>query len=238
MANPWFAFKLFTVYHNQCAMKVGTDGVLLGAWIITSGVQTLLDVGTGSGLIALMCAQRSEAFIEAVEIDEKAFNQAVDNCRNSPWNNRIQVFHGPFQQFARLSEKKYDLIVSNPPYFRNSLKPQTSARMRARHDVHLNYESLIYWSATLLSPKGRLGVIVPFDDATHFTELAYLSGLYPLRLTKVIPHAGKTYTRCLAEYSKRMDVSCITDELVIKREDRNEYTDDFKSLTGDFYLNL
>ena len=138
MPNPYFSFKQFTVYHDRCAMKVGTDGVLLGAWTDVSGARDILDIGTGTGLIALMLAQRSEAHIVAVDIDEDAVKQAKENVEKSPWPGRIEVERHDICCFN--SDIRYDVIVSNPPYFFNSLKCPDGQRNIARHTVGLNFE--------------------------------------------------------------------------------------------------
>ena len=156
MSNNYFSFRQFTIHQDQCAMKVGTDGVLLGAWVNVENAQRILDVGTGTGLIALMCAQRSESVIDAVEVDRAASEQAAVNCSASPWKDRITVVHDSFQHFAESTAYRYDLIVSNPPFFKNSLKPKGLARSLARHDDRLSYESLLYYTVKILEPGGTL----------------------------------------------------------------------------------
>jgi len=145
MANPYFRFKQFTVFHDKCAMKVGTDGVLLGAWTDLKDTQKILDVGTGTGLIALMLAQRNPAaLIDAIDIDPLALEQAEANSRNSPFSDRIAVKESSFQAFARLTGKQFDLIVSNPPYFSDSLMPPDRQRAQTRHSVTLTLDDLLF----------------------------------------------------------------------------------------------
>ncbi len=237
MANPYFAFKQFTVYHDRCAMKVGTDGVLLGAWVNVVGASKMLDVGAGTGLIALMMAQRSEGFIHGVELDENAFLQAGENVKRSPWADRITLFHNTFQQFARESTGTYDLVVSNPPYFRNSLKPPAKGRSLARHDDHLSYESLLFYTSGILSDTGRLAVILPASGFSDFEQIARFQGLYPLRLTRVRPHPGKNYSRYLAEFSRDAKSNCVSNILTIKEKDNGNYTREYIELTRAYYLN-
>ncbi|MFO7371213.1 MAG: methyltransferase [Bacteroidales bacterium] len=235
MANPYFVFKQFTVFHDRCAMKVGTDGVLLGAWVNVAGVANMLDVGTGTGLIALMMAQRSEGIIYGVELDESAFLQAGENVKRCPWTGRIKLFHNSFQQFARDSAGSYDLVVSNPPYFRNSLKPPAKSRSLARHDDHLSYESLLFYSSKVLSDRGRLAVILPADGFSKFELIARFHDLLPMRITHVRPQPGKDLSRCLAEFSRDNQKNCHYSEIAIRGEDHN-YTKEYLDLTRDFYL--
>jgi tRNA1Val (adenine37-N6)-methyltransferase len=237
MSNTWFAFKQFTVYHDQCSMKVGTDGVLLGAWVNLTNASCILDVGTGTGLVALMCAQRSAAFIDAVETDEIACLQAKDNFQKSPWHARLRIIHDRFQHFAKYVPNKYDLVVSNPPFFRNSLKPGMQSRLIARHDDLLGYEDLIKGSSGILKDNGRLAVIIPFNDIEQFSMLAHVYGLFPERLTIVKPDSEKKPIRYLAGFSKN-DTRYTSDELIIRETPGGNYTNAFQMLTKDFYLNF
>jgi tRNA1Val (adenine37-N6)-methyltransferase len=235
MANPYFAFKQFTVFHDRCAMKVGTDGVLLGAWVNVADASKMLDVGTGTGLIALMMAQRSEGIIHGVEVDENAFLQAGENVKRSPWAGRIKLFHNSFQQFARDSAGLYDLVVSNPPYFRNSLKPPAKSRSLARHDDNLSYESLLFYTSKVLSDRGRLTVILPADGFSNFELMARFHDLQPIRVTRVRPQPGKDLSRCLAEFSRDNQMNYHYSEIAIRNEDHS-YTKEYIELTRDYYL--
>jgi tRNA1Val (adenine37-N6)-methyltransferase len=234
--NNYFQFKKFVVQQGKCAMKVGTDGVLLGSWVNLSGEQKILDVGAGTGLIALMCAQRSaHAGIDAVEIDMPASVQAAENFINSPWKNRLTIINDSFQHFAEHALIQYDVIVSNPPFFRNSLKPLKQDRLIARHDESLSYESLFRYSAPILCGNGRISVITPAGDIDTVSNAAFFYGLYPQRRTMIIPRAEKPYSRCLSEFSRNPSNSCMTNELVIKKN-RDEFSDSYIELTKDFYL--
>lgn len=237
MSNPYFAFKQFTVYHDLCAMKVGTDGVLLGAWAQTGQSESILDVGTGTGLIALMCAQKSDAHIDAVEVDTSAFNQAAQNIAASPWKNQITLHHATFQAFANATSTHFDLIISNPPYYRNALKPPDSQRTLARHNDRLTWESLLFYTEKLLNAAGSFCVIVPAVDAEHFIQLAYFNGLFPKKKTLVRSHSRKAPVRCLLRFSKSGSGNCETDELIIKN-DADEYSSAFREITQDYYLNF
>lgn len=217
-------------------MKVGTDGVLLGAWANLNNALKILDVGTGTGLIAIMIAQRSDAMIDAVEIDENACNQAKENVNNSPWRDRIRVYHDTIQHFADIASSRYDVVVSNPPYFRNSLKSPLKPRSYARHDEQLNDESLLFNAARILTPNGRLSVILPAIETEHMITTAYFKGLFPSKLTMVSSVAGKDYSRCLVEFTYERTRATIHDVLVIREKGLKEYSGEYKALTKDYYL--
>jgi tRNA1Val (adenine37-N6)-methyltransferase len=217
-------------------MKVGTDGVLLGAWVKVNGAARILDVGTGTGLIALMCAQRSVSYIDAVEVDTDASDQATVNCKNSQWTDRIEVHCSTFQQYAIDTPFTYDVIISNPPFFRNSLKPPDGKRSLARHDDRLDSESLIHYSVKLLSPAGHLAIILPYDQADQFINEAWFNQLYVLRKTAVRPYPGKNYTRCLIEFGRQHTASFVSNEITIRKGAGDGYTEEYRDLTSEFYL--
>lgn len=234
MANNFFRFKQFTVRQEKSVMKVGTDGVLLGAWVDASGVKNILDVGTGSGLIALMLAQRSSAKVDAVEIDEPSFIQAMENAAKSPWSERITLYHKSFQSFAESAEKKYDLIVSNPPYFIKSLQPTEAARAAARHADELPQADLVSGVIALLEQNGRFAAIFPYVEGNIFVARAAASGLYCCKRVNVNGKQGTGVKRLLLEFSKEklpLDES----ELTI-RDINDGFTLDYQRLTKDFYL--
>lgn len=231
--NNWFEFKQFRIEQQKAAMKVGTDGVLLGAWTPVVDNQRILDVGTGTGLVALMLAQRSEAIIDAVEIDALACEEAKYNFDHSPWSNRLKVFNMDFQVFANLPFEPYDLIISNPPFFVNSLKTKNAATSVARHDEMLSFEQLITASGRLLSITGRFCVIIPFASCIDFRESARLAGFYLRHETQVIPKFGRAPKRVLLEFTVQPGYP-INNELVILDKDGN-YTGDYKTLTASYY---
>lgn len=234
MRQPDFRFKQFQVWHNECAMKVGTDAVLLGAWVNLHNAASVLDVGTGCGIIALMCAQRSDANIEAVEIDKNSVNQAKENFTMSPWNSRLTAYHESFTAFP--SSRKFDVIVSNPPFFRNSLKPPDALRSAARHDDNLSYVSLIRHSAKFCSATSRLSVIIPYADFGYFTGIAGLNGFWLQRNTMVCSRPGERAVRCLLEFSTNRCSAPVTGTLNIRKGQSNDYSDEYIALTREFYL--
>ena len=163
-----FQFKQFTIRHDRCAMKVGTDGVLLGAWANAKGKQRILDIGTGSGLIALMLAQRTDAMITGIEIDPASATQAQENAAASPWADRLQIVATDIAGYT--SYQAFDLIVSNPPFFNEMLLPPGAARSQARHTQALTFEALLFHVQRLLSPEGSFCAILPATALTHFSR--------------------------------------------------------------------
>ncbi len=236
MQRDHFSFKQFKIFHDKCAMKVGTDGVLLGAWCNVLDVRKALDIGTGSGLIAIMLAQRNrDCVIDAVEIDETAYNQALENIAGCPWNTRINVHHSSFQDFSQKNHDTYDLIVSNPPYFQNSLPNPSPDRSAARHAHSLPIRDMINGVKKLLNPGGRYCMIMPVPEARIFVEQASVSGLFCRAVTAVLPNPGKPPKRYLLEFnSTQGDIT--NSEIIIELEIRHNYSNEFKKLTEDFYL--
>lgn len=235
MPNPYFRFKQFTIFHDRCAMKVGTDGVLLGAWADVSDCGNILDIGSGSGLISLMLAQRSDALINAVEIDKEAYQQSLENIDASPWRERIRVHHASFLDFHKNANKKYDLIVSNPPYFSDSLLPPNAERQTARHtNEGLTLETLIQGASSLLNDEGKIALILPFEQLNQLEKDAEKNRLFLTKKTAVKPTPLSHPKRLLAELAKHPAKS-EEKELVIEVE-RHVYSEEFKKLTSDFYL--
>ncbi|MDR2859827.1 MAG: methyltransferase [Mediterranea sp.] len=232
MSNPFFHFKQFTIRQDECAMKVGTDGVLLGAWAPVECVRRILDVGTGTGLIALMLAQRSPAFITALEIDKSAACQAGENVRCSPWNDRIEVVCTDFRTF--MPKDKYDLIVSNPPYFVDSLLSPDKQRSIARHDYRLSYLDLIQGTKQLLSPQGMFAIIIPTNVAGTLEELARLYGLFPFRRLDVVTKPGGEPKRTLLAFS--FFERAYKGEMLLTETSRHQYSEEYIALTKEYYI--
>lgn len=237
MPNPYFRFKQFTVYHDRCAMKVGTDGVLLGAWSDVSEANTALDIGTGTGLIAMMIAQRNQYIVtDAIDIDRDAIEQAEENIRQSPFHSRIRCYQSSLQSFNGQCQKKYDAIVSNPPFFAQSLKSPDGGRTLARHTDSLQMEELMGISSDFLSDKGKLSIIYPFEYKELLVQQATKSGLYVSRITNVYPTPSSPAKRILMELSKN-NLPQIESNLIIEKE-RHIYSDEFMALVKDFYLKM
>ena len=235
MANPFFTFKQFTIRHDRCAMKVGTDGVLLGAWTDVSHSCHLLDIGTGTGLIALMLAQRCpQSTITAIDIDAEAVEQAIENVQSSPWADRVEVSLQDICTFT--SNQFFDTIVSNPPYFIDSLKCPDNQRNTARHTDTLDAERLLESVARLLSNDGCFSIILPAEQTDLLIQTAYNQGLYPSRKTAVITRPGLPPKRVLMEFQKNKK-ALQTDELIIELE-RHVYSEEYITLTKEFYLKM
>lgn len=229
-----FTFKQFKVEHDSCAMKVSTDGILLGAWAYLKGANTLLDIGTGTGLLALMCKQRQPALsITAVEIDEAAYKQAQQNIASSPWPN-ITVKHTTIQAFEQAAP--FDVVISNPPYFNRSLKGLSDARNTARHTDGLSFDELIHAYMRLSHEHSCFNVILPTTEAGLFIELATQNGLYLNAHCQVKTTPSKAFSRSLMRFSLINTLPELT-SLCIK-DDNNRYSDDYIALCKAFYLKM
>jgi tRNA1Val (adenine37-N6)-methyltransferase len=231
-----FQFKQFSVDHNLCSMKVGVDGALLGAWANINECDNILDVGTGSGLIALMMAQRNQsANIEAIEIEGNAFQQAQINFQNSPWSARLHLHFGDFKNWN--TQQKFDLIISNPPYFTASLKSEKEGRNLARHDDSLPLFELLNKAKLLLSNTGRICLVYPFDGLKSIEEQTKTCALYIKSITLVKPIISKPPKRILVEITRNTNFEVTMNELSIQAN-ANEFTAEYIHLTQDFYLNF
>lgn len=234
-AKPFY-FKQFVINQDRCAMKIGTDGVLLGAWVEVSNAGTALDVGTGSGVIAIMLAQRSAHLqIHAVEVDDLAFEQAAENMHNSPWADRLTIIPNSIQEYAAECTGKYDLIVSNPPFFTGGTFSQNQDRNSVRHTVKLPHGDLLGAARTLLAPEGRFCVILPYIEGLRFLELAEGYHLHCSHMTEVRTKADKPVERLLMQF-ERQPRETVVDGLVIQKEDNNDWTEAYMALTRAFYL--
>nr|WP_288833872.1 methyltransferase [uncultured Flavobacterium sp.] len=220
-------------------MKVGTDGVLLGAWTpLENHPFSILDIGTGTGIIALMLAQRSHAEqIDALEIDEDTYEQATDNFENSPWNDRLFCFHAGLDEFVEEPEDEYDLIVSNPPFYAEDYKSSNDQRDLARFQDAMPFEDLIEAAALLLSENGIFSVIIPFKEEEKFLALANEHELYPLKITHVKGTPTSEIKRSLLAFSRIETNNFPIDELIIETA-RHIYTPEYIALTKDFYLKM
>ena len=218
-------------------MKIGTDGVLLGAWApTTNNPFSILDIGTGTGIIALMLAQRTNAEqIDALEIDEAAYEQAVDNFENSPWSDRLFCFHAGLDEFIEEPEDEYDLIISNPPFYSEDFKSDNEQRDLARFQDAMPFEDLIETADLLLSENGIFAVIIPFKEQENFLALATEFELYPFKITHVKGTPTTEIKRSLLAFSRNETTDIIIDELIIEIE-RHVYTPEYIALTKDFYL--
>ncbi len=243
MPNDYFQFKQFLVKQGRSAFKVGTDGVLLGAWASVENAGSILDVGTGTGLIALMLAQRTAAsivdtgiHIVALEIDKESCEQAMDNVRMSPWNQRIKVINRSFQDYCETEHTMFDLIVSNPPFFSDSRKPDKPGKEISRHDTLLGLGEMVSGVGKLLTPEGKFCVILPVEESNKLQKLAGENGLHLYRICRVSPNTNLPVKRNLLEFRRKPVESIEESEMAIERDRRHDYTDAYRELTQDFYL--
>ncbi len=236
--NKPFQFKKFTVNQDHCAMKIGTDGVLLGAWTsIKNNPFSVLDIGAGTGILSLMLAQRTNAqTIEAIEIDVDAYEQCVSNFENAPWSDRLFCYHASLLEFATEVEDTFDLIICNPPFYSEDYKTENKARDLARFQDAMPFEHMVYAVSKLLSKNGLFSIVIPFSEEKRFTQLALGANLFPKRILHVKGNPNSKIKRSLIEFSfhKKEPVSST---LVIEKA-RHQYTQDYINLTKDFYLKM
>ncbi len=238
MSGSYFKFKQFSVSHSRCGMKVGTDGVLLGAWANVDNCQTVLDIGTGCGLIALMVAQRNpKAIITAIDIDADAVDEARENVENSIFRNRIEIINKSLQYFLDCCTQRFDAIVTNPPFFADGLLSPDRARADARHAFSMPYEEIFKAAKLLFSENGKLSIIYPITQRNALVEEAMLNDLFVSRETVVLPTPTSSPKRVLLEFSRFSSSNIIPEELVIEIE-RHKYSEEYERLVKDFYLNL
>lgn len=229
-----FQFKQFRVQQDLCAMKVGTDGILLGAWAELDSPKSILDIGAGSGLIALMLAQRfPPATITAIEIAEESAKQARHNFAASLWSNRMELVHGDVCDFQ--AAQAFDLIVANPPYFEHSLRPQSTGRRTARHTDTLSHAELVSVVDRLLAADGQFAVVLPTESRPSFNQLCEQHGLHCVRQCDIRPTPHAAAKRVLLQFGRNSIDGCDSEALVVELS-RHEYSPAFKKLTRDFYL--
>lgn len=238
MSQKPFVFKQFKVSQDRCAMKIGTDGVLLGAWAnIKENLFSVLDIGSGTGIIGLMLAQRSYAeVIDAIEIDDYAYEQCVDNFEQSPWGDRLFCYHASLEEFADEIDDEYDLIISNPPFYSEDYKTDNPSRDKARFQDALPFDHLIKNASKLLAKTGTFCVVIPYKEETTFISIASQFGLFPNNILHVKGTPTSEVKRSLLEFSfSQSEVT--TNELIIETA-RHEYTPEYIALTKDFYLKM
>ncbi len=227
-----FQFKQFFIEQDKCAMKVGTDGVLLGAWAnIKDG--NVLDIGSGTGLLALMAAQRNpNVEVDTIDVEENAFIQSTINIDNSKWKDRVFAHHVALQNYV--PDKKYDTIISNPPFFNNTYQPEDQKRNIARQNSLLPFEQLAFHVNRLLKSEGVFSVVLP-KESEHFVELAKKHSLYLNKKMNVFPNPKKACKRVLLEFSRKED-KVVEENLIVETDKRHIYTSEYELLTQDFYL--
>ena len=246
MGNKIFTFKQFSVNQDRCAMKVGTDAVLLGAWTAIQGSKNILDIGSGTGILCLMLAQRMEDIadeqsskgfsIRGIEIDSDAYMQSVENCKKSKWSHRIEIENISFQQFVLNLNHKFDLIISNPPFFQKDLLSANEQKNKARHNTELSFADLVNGIKLALNEQGKFTCILPFREANLFIEECKKENLHLRRLTKVFSSQKKNEVKRLLMQFEWKEGEFQINELYIEKENRHDYTETYQLLTKDFYL--
>lgn len=233
-----FSFKKFKIDQERCAMKIGTDGVLLGAWSsVTQNPGSILDIGAGTGLVSLMLSQRSAAeVIDAIEIDADAYEQCMENFEASPWGDRLFCYHAGLDEFMDEIDEKYDLIVSNPPFYTENVSSGDVSRDNARQNSSLPFDELLRGVDVLISKNGRFSTIIPFKEENAFITIAKSLNLFPERIVRIKGTANAPFKRSLLEFT-RVVSKVLVDELIIEKE-RHVYTEDYINLTQDFYLKM
>tara|TARA_B100000497_G_C7682931_1_gene413379 strand:+ start:1344 stop:2066 length:723 start_codon:yes stop_codon:yes gene_type:complete len=237
--DPIFKFKKFEIDQSHCLMKVGTDGILLGAWCDVQGAKKVLDIGTGTGLVALMITQRTKnTMIMAVEVDQESSHQAKMNFDTSMWHDRLDLYKGTIQDFAHQGTSQFDHIVCNPPFFSGGTLSTNQDKNNVRHTIKLSHQDLLKSVRTLISTNGKFSLILPLIEGLRFIELAETYGLNCERKTEVKSRIKGNVERLLLQFSKVQSKGLKEDELIIYKSDSKDYTNDFIELTKDFYLKM
>jgi tRNA1Val (adenine37-N6)-methyltransferase len=231
--NQYFKFKQFTIWQDQTAMKVCTDACILGAYVDVKNTKRILDIGTGTGLLSLMMAQRTEAIIEAVEIDKSAYNQAITNISESIFRNKINVFNHNIIDFE---SDKFDLIVSNPPFYQHSLQSPDNQVNKALHSTELSFEGLVQSVNRLLENEGRFIVLLPLFETNEFIKIASQNSLFLHHQLTIRHDESKPVFRVISTFKKTQTADYQTDNLIIWKKNGKVYSNEFKELMKDYYL--
>jgi len=237
MSNTWFQFKQFRINQDKTAMKVGVDSVLLGAVVNFNNPKTILDIGAGTGILSFMAEQRADAQITALEIEKNAYKQCEENIEMNLKTGRIKVIHTSFQDFVKDCSSTFDYIICNPPYFENSFKSKDASRNTARHTDELSYSELISGVSKLLSENGTFGLILPFEKHEDFMQLSSNKQLFCKRKIIIFPNEKKKANRIILEF-ERFKNEVVTEEIIIRNSKANKYSEQYKELTKEFYLNM
>jgi len=232
-----FHLKQFSLFHHRSSMKVGTDSLLLGVWINTEKTNHILDIGTGCGILSLLMAARSNAFIDAIELDKISFEEANQNFKASPFSDRLLPIYKDFRIYAQQCDKKYDLIISNPPFFINDMRPIEKVRSNARHGDQLNYEELCAGVVKLLDTNGRFCLVLPYEESKVFITTARRFNMHLNKQMLVFPKRGLQPNRVNLEFIKEKVTSFINEKFVI-REENNLFTEQYISYFKNYLIGL
>ncbi len=232
-----FHFKQFSLFHHQSTMKVGTDAVLLSAWADVNNADSILDVGTGSGIIAMIMAARSKARVDAVEIDPASCHEAEENFARSPFNNRLKLFRQDFTTFASKTNLRYDLIISNPPFFINDMKSENLQKNNARHTDTLSYKDLCQGTAHLLSSNSRFCVVLPYTESKYFIDIALQNNLFLAKKMLIFPKPCSRPNRVNMEFVKNKPGNTEEEKFIIRNENGN-FTQQYVDLLSNYYISI
>lgn len=234
--KSFFKFKQFSINQSVSAMKVGTDGVLIGAWAESNNVSQILDIGSGTGLISLMLSQRfPNSSILGIELDRDAYIESIENVARSSWGERIDIVNQSIQAFAQTCETTYGLIVSNPPFFQTQYRPESESRSRARHNDTLSFADLLTSAKKLLASDGRFCFVIPAESQSEIESLCKEMDLCMAKKCMVYPTPHKPAKRILYSISKQK-IETDTEAIVVESHGRHQYSQEYKNLTKDFYL--
>ena len=232
--RPFF-FKKFALFHHRSTMKIGTDAILLARWVEVSANDDVLDIGTGCGLIPLMLSQKGIKNADAVEIDTESYEEARQNFANSAWNTQLNAVNDDIRLYSKTCGKKYDLIISNPPFFFGDNIPQKAKKGLARHTNTLSYSDLLSAVKLLLKPNGRFALVLPAIEAVTFKKEAENQGFYLKKEMKIIPIEGKESNRINMQFVVNQVDDIITETFVLRNQDHS-FTKEYKDFLKDFYL--
>ncbi len=234
-----FKFKQFSISQENVKMKIGTDGVLLGAWVGVNNTKSAIDIGTGTGVIALMLAQRAQGILVAgIEIDKESSIEADQNFKNSKWSQQLSIYNTSIQDFANTSNQKFDLIISNPPFFTGGTFSDNEARNSVRHTIKLPTGELLTSAYKLMHKQSRFAVVLPYIEGLQFKEQTEFSSFFCTRICQVKSFKNAPVKRLLLEFSLTQK-DCIEEELVIyNTTNTHDYTHDYIQITKEFYLNM
>lgn len=232
-----FHFKKFSLSHHRSTMKVGTDSILLGSWCGVDNPKQILDIGTGCGILALMLACRCDASIDAIEIDIDSGKEAHSNFIVSPFANRLELLTGDFKIHAKTKNKKYDLIISNPPFFNDGLLSENEQRRNARHTVSMSHKELLVGVSEILVANAKFCIVIPYNISEEFIANAASVGLFPHRILVVHPKENHPPNRINIEFSRTNTIEPISDNIIIRNSD-NSYTEEYRKLVGEFLIRI
>jgi len=232
-----FHLKQFSLHHHRSSMKVGTDSLLLGIWVNTENTRKILDIGSGCGILAMLMAARSDARVEALELDNASYEEALENFRNAPFNNRLEIIQNDFRKFAVESGRKYDLLISNPPFFINDKRASEQVRSNARHGDTLNYDELCSGAVHLMDTASRFCLVLPYEESRTFVQIAEKHGLYVHKKMLVFPKRGRQPNRINLELTTEKAPLPVVERFII-REENNTFTRQYIDFFKDYLIGL